>query len=68
MIEIKNYAQSIVLTGDDEPTVTIMTAPAQSITVTATGAPGPAGPPGPAGTLEDADLPDFTLIFENHLI
>lgn len=66
--------QSITIQGQADPVVTIQTAPAQTISLKASaprGSDGPAGPQGPAGpvgSIDGLELPDFILIFENHLI
>lgn len=74
MIQLSTIQQQIVITGTTDPEISVVSLPEQTITLEASGPRGPTGPKGdkgdqgPAGNVEDLDLPDFTLIFDNNLI
>ncbi len=74
MIELQAISYNILMDAGDVPSIMIEVVPAIEITLETTGPQGPrglpgvTGPAGPAGSLEDVDLPDFTLIFENRLV
>lgn len=74
MIQVKTVKQTIQLRGNIAPRLTIQNAPAQTIKLSSSGPRGPRGeqglpgPVGPIANLNDLDLPDFTLIFDNKLI
>ena len=70
MIQFTTTTQQIELRGTTAPRLVVQSAPATSLRLTSGGPRGPQGergPPGPAGG-EDANVPDFTLIYENRLV
>lgn len=72
MISVATAHPSITVRGVERPVVTVKNN-ASTIAINASGMRGPEGKTGPQGPVGaagsiDADLPDFTLIFDNKLI